>query len=74
MLIFVQVCRTIDKKFSVFNSSIGFVEQMKSNGCYKKEACIARKHLKTRGSEDQKLTSLEALSSEADHQKLFTTS
>jgi len=51
MLIFVQVCRSIDKKFSVFNSSIGYEEQMKSNGCYKKEACVARKHLKKRGSE-----------------------
>jgi len=70
MLIFVQVCRTIDKFFSVFNSSIGSEEQMKSNGCYKKEACVTRKHLKKRGSEDLKLTSSEALSSKADHQKL----
>jgi len=51
MLIFVQVCRTINKNFSVFNSSIDSEEQMKSNECHKKEACIARKHLKKRGSE-----------------------
>jgi len=43
---------------------------MKSNWIYKKEACVARKHLKTRGSEDRKLTSSEALSSEVVHQKL----
>ena len=36
MLIFVQVCRTIDKNFSVFNSSIGYEDQMKSIGIYKK--------------------------------------
>jgi len=77
MLIFVQVCRTIDKKFRVFNSSIGSEEQMKCNGCYKKEACVAWRHLKKRSSEDQKLTPLEASSPEADvirgsedHQKL----
>jgi len=29
MLIFVQVCRTIDKNFSVFNSSISSEEQMR---------------------------------------------
>jgi len=52
MLIFFQVWKTIDKKFSVFNSSIGSEEQMKRNGCYKKEACIAWSHLKKRGFED----------------------
>jgi len=45
---------TIDNIFSVFNSSIVSEEQMKSNGSYKKEACISRKHLKKRGSEDKK--------------------
>jgi len=52
MLIFVQVCSIINKFFSVFNLSIGSEEQMKSNGCYKKEAYVARKHLKKRGYED----------------------
>jgi len=48
-----------------------------SNKIYKKEACVARKHLKkkevmkTRGSEDhQKLSSSEALSSKPVYQKL----
>jgi len=27
---------------------------MKSNGFYKKEACVARKHMEKRGSEDQR--------------------
>jgi hypothetical protein len=35
---FVQVCRTIDKKFSVFKSSIGSERTNESNGIYKKEA------------------------------------
>jgi len=49
------VCRTIDKfSLSVFNSSIGSEEQMKSNGCHKKEACVARKHLKRRGYEEKR--------------------
>jgi hypothetical protein len=52
MLIFVQVCRTIDKNLSVFNSSIGSGRTNESNEIYKKEACVARKHLKKRGSED----------------------
>jgi len=56
MLIFVQVCKTIDKNLSVFNSSIGSGRTNESNEIYKKEACVARKHLKKRGSEDhQKL-------------------
>jgi len=75
---YANICLSVpdrrQKKISVFNSSIGSEEQMKSNGCYKKEACVVRKHLKKRGSEDQKLTSSEALSSEADLQKLFTRS
>ena len=50
---------------------------MKSNGCHKKEACIARKHLKKSGSEDKRLwrseadviksTLIRSCSSEADH-------
>jgi len=43
-------------------TSIGSKQQMKSNGCHKKEASITRMHMKKRGSEDQKLTSLEAVS------------
>jgi len=42
MLIFVQVCRTIDKKLLVFTSSIGFGITNESNGIYKKEAYVAR--------------------------------
>ena len=42
MLIFVQVCMTIDKKLSVFKTSKGSEEQMKSNGIYKNEAWVAR--------------------------------
>jgi len=44
---------------------------MKINGIYKKEACVARKHLKKRGSEEKRFrrsseaSSSEALSSEA---------
>jgi len=53
MLIFVQVCRTIDKKLSVFNLRKGFEEQMKSNEFYKKETCVARKHLNKRASEEE---------------------
>jgi len=40
-------------------------EQIKSNEIYKKEACVARKRLKKRGSEDHQKQS---------HQKLFTRS
>jgi len=41
-----------------FKSSIGSGKTNESKGNYKKEACVARKHLKKRGSEDhQKLTS-----------------
>jgi len=51
MLIFVQMCRTIDKNFIVFNSSRGSEEKMKSIGIYKKEA---RRHLNKSGSEDKR--------------------
>jgi len=57
MLIFVQVCRTIDKNFSVFNSSIGYEDQMKSIGIYKKEAW---RHLKKRGFKDKSFWRSEA--------------
>jgi len=54
-----------------FKSSIGSGRTNQSNGNYKKEACVARKHLKKRGSDDhQKLTSSESLSSKAIYQKL----
>ena len=42
MLIFVQVCRIIDKKVYVFKPSIGSGRTKKSNGIYEKEACVAR--------------------------------
>jgi len=42
MLIFVQVCRTIDKKFSIFKSSIGHEEQMKSNGFFFTESRVRK--------------------------------
>jgi len=71
MLIFVQMCRTIDKNLNVFKSSIGSGRTKEGNGIYKEETCVARKHLKKWGSEDhQKLTSSEALSSEVVYQKL----
>jgi len=54
MLIFVQVCRTIDKNLSVFKSSIGSGRTNESNEIYKKEACFARKHLKKRASEEKR--------------------
>jgi hypothetical protein len=56
-LIFVQVCRTIDKNFSIFNSSIGSEEQMramettKGGLCCKKEV-LKKEVLKTRGPEE----------------------
>jgi len=37
-----------------FNSSKGSEEQMKSNGIYKKEACVARKHMKKNVSEEKR--------------------
>jgi len=37
-----------------FYSSKGSEEQMKSNGFYKKEACVARKHLKKNASEEKR--------------------
>ena len=42
MLIFVQVCRTIDKNLSVFISSIRSKRTNESNGIYKKGACLTR--------------------------------
>jgi len=65
MLIFVQVCRTIDKNLSVFKSSIGYGRTNASNGIYEKEACVARKHLKKRASKEKRFRrSSEAVSSE----------
>jgi len=62
MLIFVQVCMTIDKNLSVSKSSIGSGETNESNGIYKKEACVARKRLKKRGSEYYQKLCLQKLS------------
>jgi len=42
MLIFVQVCRTIDKKLSVFISRIRSGKTNESNEIYKKGACVTR--------------------------------
>jgi len=42
MLIFVQVCRTINKNLYVFKPSIGSGRTNESSGIYKKEACVAR--------------------------------
>ena len=53
MLIFFQVCRTIDNKLSVFKPSIGFGRTNESNGIYKKEACVARQRLKKRVYEEE---------------------
>jgi len=51
MLIFVQVCRTIDKKLYDFKPSIGSERTNESNGFHIKEAYVARikdnKSLKT---------------------------
>jgi len=47
MLIFVQVCRTIDKNSSVFIPSIGSGRTNESNGSYKKKgAYVARESVK----------------------------
>jgi len=55
------VCRTIDKNLSVFKSSIGSGRTNESNGIYKKEVCVARKHMKKWGYEDKRFwRSLEA--------------
>jgi hypothetical protein len=45
MLIFVKVCRTIDKNLNVFISSIGSGRTNESNGVNKKEAYVARKSI-----------------------------
>jgi len=42
MLIFVQVCKTIDKNLSVFISSIGFGRTNESNGIYKRSLCCKK--------------------------------
>jgi len=52
ILISVQVCRNIDKNLSVFKLSIGYGRTNESNEIYKKEACVARNHMKKRASED----------------------
>jgi len=54
MLIFVQVCRTIDKNLKFFKSSIGSGRTNESNRICKKEACVARKHLKKSASEEKR--------------------
>jgi len=55
MLIFVQVCRTIDKKLNVFKSSISSGRTNESNRIYKKKACVARYCLKKRASEEESI-------------------
>jgi len=50
MLIFVQVCRTIDKNLVCLNSSIGSKEQMTAMDQQKGSL----KRLKKRGSEDKR--------------------
>jgi len=76
MLIFVQVCRTINKNL---NQILGSGRTNESNEIYKRSLCCKKKHLKKRAFEDHhKLKSSEAVyekltSSEAeDHQKLKT--
>jgi len=69
MLIFVQVCKTIDKNFSVFISRLGSGRTNQSNGIHKKEACVTREGLKKITSED-----IWNNSSKAVHQKLSTRS
>jgi len=60
MLVFVQVCRTIDKKLYDFKPSICFERINESNRFHNKEACVARiednKCLKTESEDHQKLT------------------
>jgi hypothetical protein len=53
MLIFVQVCRTIDKKFSVFKS-IDSEEQMRAMKSTKRKLLLQGSILKKRGSEDKR--------------------
>jgi len=76
MLIFVQMCKTIDKNLSVFKSSIDSGRTNESIGFYKREACVARKHLKKWGSEDHQKLSTRSWRHQRfwrsfeDHQKL----
>ena len=54
---YVNICSSVHdhrQKFSVFNSSIGSGRTNESNGIYKKEAWVARKRLKKRGSENKR--------------------
>jgi hypothetical protein len=60
MLIFFQVCRTIDKKLNVFSSSIGSERTNESNGIYKREACVAR--MKTESEVKERLKNYQKLS------------
>jgi len=60
------VCRTINKNLSVFKSSIGSGRTNENNGIYKREACVARKHMKKRAFEEKRFwRSSEAVSSKA---------
>jgi len=52
MLIFVQVCRSIDKNLSVFISRLGSGRTNESKRNYKKEACVTRRSMKKIASED----------------------
>lgn len=60
MLIFVQVCRTIDKKLNVFNTSLGSWRTNENNEIYKKEACVAR--MKTESEVKERLKNYQKLS------------
>jgi len=60
MLIFVQVCRTINKKLNVFNSSISSIRTNESNEIYKKEACVAR--MKTESEDKERMKTLKLFS------------
>ena len=55
MLIFVQVCRTIDKNLNVFKSSVGSGRTNESNEIYKKEGCVAKEHLKKGASGEDRI-------------------
>jgi len=69
MLIFVQVCKTIDKIFSVLIKAHVLKEQMREMESTRRKLEVAKKKRFWRQAV-LKLTSSEALSSEAGHQKL----
>jgi hypothetical protein len=64
MLIFVQVCKTINKKLNVFNSSIVYGRTNESNGIYKKEVCVAG--MKIESEDKERLKTIKSCLPEAD--------